>query len=145
MRNLTTILCLTLAVLLGSAGVSFALPNCEGSPRTISDYKEVSSWSNCKGTVAFGSGGGRRAGNKYVGEWKNGKIYGQGTYTFADGDKYVGDWRNNKPNGQGTFTFADGDKYVGEFRDGKKHGQGTYTRADGKKSKGIFKKGKLVK
>ena len=85
MHRLITTLCLTLAVLLGSAGDSFALPRCEGSPRTISDYKEVSSWSNCKGTVAFGSGSGSLEGNKYVGEWKDGKIHGQGNYRWAAG------------------------------------------------------------
>tara|TARA_B110000046_G_scaffold173445_1_gene196063 strand:+ start:129 stop:368 length:240 start_codon:yes stop_codon:yes gene_type:complete len=47
MKNLTTTLYLTLFVLLGSVGVSLALPVCEGSPLTISDYKEVTSWSNC--------------------------------------------------------------------------------------------------
>jgi hypothetical protein len=50
-------------VLLGSAGVSFALPECNGSPRIISDYKEVTSWNNCDGAVTFASGSGRRAGN----------------------------------------------------------------------------------
>ena len=30
---------------------------------------------------------------KYVGEYKNNKKHGQGTYTFASGDKYVGEWK----------------------------------------------------
>ena len=79
MKNIIPVL-LTFVFLLASAGESLALPKCEGSPRTISDYKEVNSWSNCEGTVAFGSGGGKRAGNKYAGEWKNGKQHGQGTF-----------------------------------------------------------------
>jgi len=108
MRHLTATLCLTIAVLLGSVGVSSALPKCEGSPRTISYYGEVRLWSNCAGTIALGSGGGRRAGNKYVGEWKSVKINGQGTYTYADGRKYVGEWRNFKQRGQGIQYHADG-------------------------------------
>ena len=27
----------------------------------------------------------------YVGEWKNGKYHGQGTYIWSDGRKYVGE------------------------------------------------------
>ncbi len=62
MRHLTISILVTVAVLLGSAGESFSLPECEGSPRTISDYKEVKSWSNCDGAITFGSGGGKMVG-----------------------------------------------------------------------------------
>jgi hypothetical protein len=60
----------------------------------------------------------------------------QGTETYASGEKYSGEFRDGKPNGQGTFySLADnqfkGDRYVGEFRDGFYHGQGTYTHANG--------------
>ncbi|SVD40958.1 uncharacterized protein METZ01_LOCUS393812, partial [marine metagenome] len=34
----------------------------------------------------------------------------QGTYTFADGDKYVGEYKDGKYHGQGTYTYADGAK-----------------------------------
>ena len=61
-------------------------------------------------------------GMKYVGEWKDGKYHGQGTYIFGSGphlgDIYVGEWKDNKKHGQGTYTFASGSKYVGEFKDG---------------------------
>ena len=36
-----------------------------------------------------------------------------------NGSKYEGDWKNGKLNGQGTFTSPDGRKYEGEFKDGK--------------------------
>ena len=36
-------------------------------------------------------------GTKYVGEWKNGKHHGQGTYTFHDGVKWEGVWRRSEP------------------------------------------------
>ncbi len=28
--------------------------------------------------------------NKYVGEWKNGKMHGEGKYFWNDGRKYIG-------------------------------------------------------
>jgi len=135
MRHLTVSILVTLAVLLGSAGESFALPECPGSP--TNSVTVWTSWNNCEGTVIstiFGS--------KYVGEWKDGKRHGQGTYTLADGEKYVGEWKDGLPNGQGTVTYADGDKYVGEWKDGKRHGQGTDTYAGGGKYVGEYKDGK---
>ena len=68
------------------------------------------------GTITFGKG--KSEGQKYIGEWKDGK-YSQGTYTWSDGRKYVGDFKNWKKHGQGTFTWSDGRKYVGEYKDGK--------------------------
>ena len=55
----------------------------------------------------------------YVGEIKNGKPNGQGTYTNPDGRKYVGEFKNGKWDGQGTFTFPNGNKGIGEFRENK--------------------------
>ena len=105
MRQLTTSLCLILLVFLGVVGKSFALPTCESDAEV---------WNNCFGSWTF----------------ENGSKY--------DGSKYVGEWRNNKKHGQGTFTTADGDKYVGEFIDGRLHGKGTATFADGRVEEGIW-------
>ncbi len=58
---------------------------------------------------------------KYVGEWKNGKQHGQGTFTWFSGDRYEGEWSDGTENGQGTFIWSDGDKYEGEFKDGEKN------------------------
>jgi hypothetical protein len=84
------------------------------------------------------------SGAKYVGEYKDGEYHGQGTYTFSDGRQYVGEWKVGRKNGQGTFTWADGAKYVGEWKDDREHGQGTYTWPDGTKEEGIWKDGELV-
>ena len=70
-------------------------------------------------------------GDKYEGQYKDGKANGQGTYTFPDGEKYVGQFKDGSFNGQGTYTFADGNKYVGQYKDNKKNGQGTFTWGDG--------------
>ena len=65
-------------------------------------------------------------GDKYEGEWKNGYQSGVGTYHYSNGDKYVGTWLVGNRHGIGTFYFADGGKYEGEWKDDKKHGKGTY-------------------
>ena len=114
-------------VLSGTAFGQSNLPACKGS--------DTNRWSNCFGSWTASSG------DKYVGEWKDGKYNGQGTYTFANGDKYVGEWKDDKRNGQGTITFADGKKYVGEYKDDMPNGQGTGTFANGEKYLGEFKDG----
>ena len=58
-------------------------------------------------------------GDKYEGEYKDGKRHGQGTYTFPDGKKYVGGWKDSKYHGQGTLTSSDGKYFVGEYKDSK--------------------------
>ncbi len=54
-----------------------------------------------------------------------------GTYTFSNGAKYEGEWKDGKVHGEGTYTFLDGAKYEGEWKDGKGHGEGIYTDIDG--------------
>ena len=100
------------------------LPACQGKRST---------WTNCVGAYTFGSG------NKYVGEYKDGKYNGQGTYTWPNGNKYVGEFKDDNFNGQGTYTFPNGNKYVGEFKDDNFNGQGTYTYANGNKYVGEIK------
>ena len=116
------------------------MPPCPGSP--TNSGSTAASWTNCFGIFTVSSGG--HEGQKYVGEYKDGKRNGQGTYTYASGSKYVGEYKDGKANGQGTYTWADGDKYVGEFKDGKANGQGTYTYASGRIKEGIFKDDKFL-
>ena len=102
--------------------------------------KYVGEWKDGKksgqGTYTFADG------SKYVGEWKEGKRFGQGTKTWTDGSKYVGEWKAGKKSGQGTNTFDGGSKYVGEWKDGEHHGQGIYTWPSGSKYVGEWKDGK---
>jgi hypothetical protein len=86
----------------------------------------------------------------YVGEFKDGKYHGQGTFTWNSGNKFVGEFKNNTMikgiyttsggkyegefnknifNGQGTWTSADGDKYVGEWKDGKPYNGNLITKS----------------
>ena len=67
---------------------------------------------------------------------------------FANGDKYIGEYKDDKYNGQGTYTFGpnsewSGDKYVGGYKDGKKNGQGTYFFADGTVETGLWESGEF--
>ena len=90
--------------------------------------------------------------NTYVGEFRDGKRNGQGTYTWVNGTKYVGEWKDNKRHGQGTTIFANGQgtwsfpfgyKYTGEYKDDKQHGQGTFIWTDKSKFVGGWKDGKI--
>jgi len=66
-------------------------------------------------------------------------------YLWKNGTKYMGEWKDGKKHGQGTFTYGkgkwEGEKYVGEFKDGYRNGQGTYTWSNGRKYEGEFKNG----
>ena len=79
MRKLNIIICLSFAFILGSAGSSAALPQCSAE----SDY-----WNNCFGTRTYDNE------YKYVGEFKDNKKHGQGTYTFKNGTKQTGFFLN---------------------------------------------------
>lgn len=43
-------------------------------------------------------------GGTYEGERVEGVKQGQGTFIYTDGSKYVGQWTNNQMHGQGTLT-----------------------------------------
>ena len=92
MKPLSLLLCLLLV-----AGASYAqsqLPACQvGSP---------SRWSNCTGRWLNTNG------DKYEGEWRDGKPSGFGVQTFASGEKYTGTWKDGKVEGQGALTAANG-------------------------------------
>jgi len=93
----------------GSAMAQSQLPPCQGS--------SPSRWTNC------------------TGRWLN-----------NNGDKYEGEWRDGKPNGQGIQTFASGEKYTGAWKDGKYEGQGTISAVNGSViSQGIWAANQLVR
>jgi len=116
---------LAVALMMGSAYAQSNLPACQGS--------EVSRWSNCSGAASYSNG------DKYVGEFKDGKANGQGTYTYFYGTKYTGEFKDGLRNGYGTYTNLSGDKYVGEFKDDLRNGKGTLTPAYGNKHVGEWR------
>jgi hypothetical protein len=103
------------------------LPDCQGN--------EAIKWNNCYGSTTYVSG------NKYTGEWKDGKRHGSGTFEFINGEKYIGEYKNDKREGQGRYIIPNGDQYIGQHKDGKYNGQGTYTEANGNKYSGEWKDG----
>ena len=72
------------------------------------------------GATASGRVGGPSPGPaaRYEGEYRDSKMHGRGTYTWADGQRYEGDWRDSKPHGQGTRIDPDGDRFAGQWRNG---------------------------
>ena len=66
----------------------------------------------------------------YEGDYVNGKREGRGTMTSARG-KYRGEWKAGKMHGQGVYQYAGGDLYSGSWSEGKKHGEGTYLFQEG--------------
>jgi hypothetical protein len=150
MKNLLRYLAFVLMV--GGAYAQSNLPACHGTTYSVN-------WNNCFGE--FGNN------PKYVGEFKDGRLNGQGTETLLNGDKYDGEFRDGKRNGRGTYTFANGSVISqGIWADGNFVGLspnqqsnlpacqgsdavmwtnncfGTYTYANGNKYVGEFKDGK---
>ncbi len=116
--------------------------NCFGTYLHFNGDKYVGEYKNNKrhglGSYYYYADGVNK-GDVYTGEYKDNKKHGQGTYTFSTGDKYEGEYKNGKRHGQGTYTYPNGDKYVGEYKDDKRNGQGTYHYNNGIKDVGEFK------
>jgi hypothetical protein len=110
MQNISIKICLVIVALFGGVAGASDLPDCPSDTNAR--------WHNCFRTWTFSSG------SKYVGEWKDDKRTGQGTFTFGPesewaGDKYVGEWKDNKLNGQGIYTHADGTVEEGIWKNSK--------------------------
>ena len=45
--------------------------------------------------------------NKYIGEFKDGKRNGIGTFTLTNGNKYIGEFKNEKYDGFGSIKLND--------------------------------------
>ena len=81
------------------------LPACQGS--------DILKWTNCFGIESPFKN------DKYLGEFKDGRWNGNGTYIFADGRQYVGEWRNYRYNGLGIEYDKNGIVITsGMYRDG---------------------------
>lgn len=83
-------------------------------------------------------------GDKYIGEFSDGKRHGHGAYYFKNGNVYKGEHHHNKRHGYGTYKFKNGDTYVGEYRDNSRHGEGIYYFANGAKQEGLWEGGDFM-
>lgn len=100
----------------------------------------------------------------YEGQWQDGRMHGEGTFTWIDGKTYTGQWARGKKHGFGKVTLvpvdeiglgADrcfiggfdymyrGSHYEGMFEEDDRTGTGTLTYTNGHEVKGIFLKGTL--
>ena len=130
-----------------------ALPNCIGDNSykwTMCESKKIFSYGEYFGEFKDGKMHGQGTlsyldGEKYVGEFKDNNLNGQGTFTYLDGSEYIGGWINDKRDGYGTFTYSDGSKYIGEWMNSERHGYGTLLKKNGTKKKvGEFQNGKFI-
>lgn len=79
-----------------------------------------------------------KSGSYYIGEWKNGKIDGKGTYYFSTGESISGSFRNgNIYNCEGTF-IGKSYTYKGAFVNGKKNGLAKIKYSNGNSFEGEF-------
>ena len=138
--------------------------NCKGSYKTETGHKYTGLFKNGKifKGISIYPGGAKyvgqfkdskphgygtffwKNGNKYFGEWKDGKSHGNGTKIWNDGREYAGTFKNDELHGQGTFYYPDGKQYTGKFENGKRHGEGTFYYSDGTAFVGKFVAGKQV-
>merc|ERR1719506_227701 len=79
-------------------------------------------------------------GRKFVGQWQQGHITGQGRMSWPNGSEYCGDYVRDSKHGNGTFTWPDGRSYRGEWRDGA----GVATDAHGNVIHGQWSRGRLA-
>ena len=135
-------------------------PPCQGS------YDAVK-WTSCYGTRTYPDG------DKYTGDFLNGKPDGIGLWVYKSGRQYQGRWENgaevttpandvNTPtvrptqlcpgkydairwtNCYGTQVHTNGSKYIGDFLNGKPHGSGVWVYPSGREHRGKWVNGAEV-
>ena len=73
-------------------------------------------------------------------------MHGKGVYTWPDGNRYTGEYINGKKEGWGVYTWSSGKEFEGTWKNGRQDGYG-YMRIHSKVEfkKGFWKKGELLK
>jgi len=83
-------------------------------------------------------------GDVYVGQWKEGKKSGKGSYTYAkDGTKLIGEWEAGKIT-SGKWVFPNGSFYSGKFRYNKPFGKGVWVFPNGNQLTGAYQQKEQV-
>ena len=83
--------------------------------------------------------------NDFYGGWKDGKLYGRGTFKYSDGTVYIGQWiGNNTMHGKGTCKYNYGTVYTGGYSNNKFHGVGHLKLTNGQEHFGIWDNHNLV-
>jgi hypothetical protein len=84
-----------------------------------------------------------KGGSEYLGDFKDGKIEGQGAILLASGDSYIGDWKDGEADGNGTYKKNDGSSFKGKFKNGMRQGKGIVTWKTGDTLRGEWQDDKL--
>jgi len=79
---------------------------------------------------------------RYVGQWINGSMDGEGVYYYENGEIYRGQWSKNLRCGEGQLEYKNEDKFVGNFLNDLQHGIGNMYYANGNVFEGIYSNGK---
>jgi hypothetical protein len=93
------------------------LPMCPAASQTA--------WSDCVASASLPGG------QRYTGEFRNGRRHGFGEMVSPTGARYVGEFRDGQAEGRGVYIFPSGARYVGEFIAGRRHGEGVFYSANG--------------
>eukprot|EP00897_Mesotaenium_endlicherianum_P008294 jgi/Mesen1/7493/ME000039S06709 len=80
-------------------------------------------------------------GDRYEGEFYQGRCSGRGVYFFALSGRYEGDWADGKYDGYGVETWSRGSRYRGQYRQGLRDGYGVYRFYTGDVYGGLWSKG----
>ena len=83
-------------------------------------------------------------GNKYIGQFVNGKREGYGIMYFSKGGKYEGHWKNGLAEGKGIEYYQNGDRFEGDYHEDEEHGQGVYYFKNGDRIMGDYINGNKV-
>ena len=68
---------------------------------------------------------------KYIGEWKNGKLNGNGIYYLKNGERFEGNFIDDKYNGYGKYYYNDGEFLEGIFKNDLPSGSCILHKIDG--------------
>ncbi|TMW59930.1 hypothetical protein Poli38472_004999 [Pythium oligandrum] len=81
----------------------------------------------------------------YEGQWRDGRMHGEGKYTRIDGGFYEGTWVDGLAHGIGKeVSMVTGEVYEGNWKKGQRHGEGSVIR-NGKRRKGLWENGQRIK
>lgn len=72
------------------------------------------------------------------------KKHGKGIAFFVNGDRYDGEFLDGKYHGKGVFSFANGDKQEGYWNENELHGKSLYTFANGERREYYYLYGKKI-
>lgn len=104
----------------------------------------VGSWSLTKKFHGYGIVY-KSDGSYFEGNWKNGRLDGNGRYVTILSEFYIGQFKRGLSNGFGTFVHNNGTIYRGNWVNEVIDGEGEDTFVDGSCFKGIYSNGKKAK